>query len=91
MITFSNVSFLPDDVRDCKMMAHCLFHEVIWYMMNFYLFWVCYIRSRLADFFTNCQPEARSISGCLKESYADCLLAYSGLIGKSNIEKDHLT
>ncbi|XP_007259241.2 GDNF family receptor alpha-1b [Astyanax mexicanus] len=38
-------------------------------------------RSRLADFFTNCQPEARSISGCLKESYADCLLAYSGLIG----------
>ncbi|XP_076855369.1 GDNF family receptor alpha-1b [Brachyhypopomus gauderio] len=38
-------------------------------------------RSRLADFFTNCQPEARSVSGCLKESYADCLLAYSGLIG----------
>lgn len=38
-------------------------------------------RSRLADFFSNCQPEARSISGCLKESYADCLLAYSGLIG----------
>ncbi|XP_062859815.1 GDNF family receptor alpha-1b [Trichomycterus rosablanca] len=38
-------------------------------------------RSRLADFFTSCQPEARSISGCLKENYADCLLAYSGLIG----------
>ncbi|TRY99236.1 hypothetical protein DNTS_003380, partial [Danionella cerebrum] len=38
-------------------------------------------RSRLADFLTNCQPEARSISGCLKENYADCLLAYSGLIG----------
>ncbi|XP_048362144.1 GDNF family receptor alpha-1 [Sphaerodactylus townsendi] len=38
-------------------------------------------RSRLADFFTNCQPESRSISSCLKENYADCLLAYSGLIG----------
>ncbi|XP_074815379.1 GDNF family receptor alpha-1 isoform X3 [Natator depressus] len=37
-------------------------------------------RSRLADFFTNCQPESRSISSCLKENYADCLLAYSGLI-----------
>lgn len=39
------------------------------------------LRSRLADFFANCQPEPRSVSGCLKESYADCLLAYSGLIG----------
>uniref|UniRef100_A0A665V0F5 GDNF family receptor alpha n=1 Tax=Echeneis naucrates TaxID=173247 RepID=A0A665V0F5_ECHNA len=38
-------------------------------------------RSRLADFFVNCQPESRSLSGCLKENYADCLLAYSGLIG----------
>ncbi|KAJ7984643.1 hypothetical protein DPEC_G00356890 [Dallia pectoralis] len=38
-------------------------------------------RSRLADFFTNCQPEAHSMSGCLRENYADCLLAYSGLIG----------
>ncbi|XP_030058517.1 GDNF family receptor alpha-1 [Microcaecilia unicolor] len=38
-------------------------------------------RSRLADFLTNCQPEPRSVSGCLKENYADCLLAYSGLIG----------
>lgn len=41
---------------------------------------VCF-RSRLADFFVNCQPEPRSLSGCLKENYADCLLAYSGLIG----------
>lgn len=40
-------------------------------------------RSRLADFFTNCQPESRSVSNCLKENYADCLLAYSGLIGKT--------
>ncbi|XP_027021687.1 GDNF family receptor alpha-1a isoform X1 [Tachysurus fulvidraco] len=38
-------------------------------------------RSRLADFFSNCQPERRSMSGCLKENYADCLLSYSGLIG----------
>uniref|UniRef100_A0A1A7WE24 GDNF family receptor alpha n=1 Tax=Iconisemion striatum TaxID=60296 RepID=A0A1A7WE24_9TELE len=38
-------------------------------------------RSRLADFFVNCMPEPRSLSGCLKENYADCLLAYSGLIG----------
>ncbi|KAF7221368.1 GDNF family receptor alpha-1-like [Nothobranchius furzeri] len=40
-------------------------------------------RSRLADFFVNCMPEPRSLSGCLKENYADCLLAYSGLIGES--------
>uniref|UniRef100_UPI0037E8F907 GDNF family receptor alpha-1a isoform X2 n=1 Tax=Semicossyphus pulcher TaxID=241346 RepID=UPI0037E8F907 len=38
-------------------------------------------RSRLADFFVNCQPEPRSLSGCLKENYADCLLSYSGLVG----------
>ncbi|KAJ8264722.1 hypothetical protein GJAV_G00153040 [Gymnothorax javanicus] len=38
-------------------------------------------RSRLADFFANCQPEPRTRSGCLKENYADCLLSYSGLIG----------
>ncbi|XP_034050501.1 GDNF family receptor alpha-1b [Thalassophryne amazonica] len=38
-------------------------------------------RSRLADFISSCQPEARSISGCLRENYADCLLSYSGLIG----------
>ncbi|XP_069756124.1 GDNF family receptor alpha-1-like [Narcine bancroftii] len=38
-------------------------------------------RSRLADFITNCQPEPRSASGCLRQNYAACLLAYSGLIG----------
>ncbi|XP_048223368.1 GDNF family receptor alpha-1-like [Perognathus longimembris pacificus] len=38
-------------------------------------------RSRLADFFINCQPQSRSVTSCLKENYADCLLAYSGLIG----------
>ncbi|EPY82161.1 GDNF family receptor alpha-1 precursor [Camelus ferus] len=43
--------------------------------------WMAVPLSRLADFFTNCQPESRSVSSCLKENYADCLLAYSGLIG----------
>ncbi|XP_075071702.1 GDNF family receptor alpha-1 [Mixophyes fleayi] len=38
-------------------------------------------RSRLAHFFTDCQSDPRSVSGCLKENYAECLLAYSGLIG----------
>ncbi|KAF3704395.1 GDNF family receptor alpha-1 [Channa argus] len=38
-------------------------------------------RSRLADFISNCQPEVHSISGCMRENYADCLLSYSGLIG----------
>ncbi|KAG9462690.1 hypothetical protein GDO78_023307, partial [Eleutherodactylus coqui] len=38
-------------------------------------------RSRLAHFLTDCQPDLRSVSGCLKENYAECLLAYSGLIG----------
>ncbi|XP_028990539.1 GDNF family receptor alpha-1b [Betta splendens] len=38
-------------------------------------------RSRLADFISNCQPEAHSMSGCLRENYAGCLLSYSGLIG----------
>lgn len=47
-----------------------------------YIYLYIFFRSRLADFLSNCQPEARSISGCLKENYADCLLAYSGLIGK---------
>ncbi|XP_043911759.1 GDNF family receptor alpha-1 [Protopterus annectens] len=41
--------------------------------------YVC--RSRLADFFTNCQSETRTASGCLKENYANCLISYSGLIG----------
>ncbi|TNN80074.1 GDNF family receptor alpha-1 [Liparis tanakae] len=40
-------------------------------------------RSRLADFISNCQPEAHSVSGCLRGSYADCLLSYSGLIGNA--------
>ncbi|KAB0382605.1 hypothetical protein FD755_004522 [Muntiacus reevesi] len=48
----------------------------------FHCCWKCkLVQSRLADFFTNCQPESRSVSSCLKENYADCLLAYSGLIG----------
>ncbi|XP_038641478.1 GDNF family receptor alpha-2-like [Scyliorhinus canicula] len=38
-------------------------------------------RSRLADFLSNCQPSAQSMSGCFRENYAACLLSYSGLIG----------
>ncbi|XP_067879555.1 GDNF family receptor alpha-2-like isoform X2 [Heterodontus francisci] len=38
-------------------------------------------RSRLADFLSNCQPSAQSVSGCFRENYAACLLSYSGLIG----------
>uniref|UniRef100_A0A8C7WPJ0 Gdnf family receptor alpha 1b n=1 Tax=Oryzias sinensis TaxID=183150 RepID=A0A8C7WPJ0_9TELE len=38
-------------------------------------------RSRLLDFTSNCQSEVHSISGCFTENYADCLLAYSRLIG----------
>lgn len=53
------------------------------------MFCVCF-RSRLADFFVNCQPEPRSLSGCLKENYADCLLAYSGLIGEFGFFKKKL-
>ncbi|XP_078392747.1 GDNF family receptor alpha-2-like [Cetorhinus maximus] len=37
--------------------------------------------SRLADFLSNCQPSAQSLSGCFRENYAACLLSYSGLIG----------
>eukprot|EP00066_Takifugu_rubripes_P006490 XP_003971315.1 PREDICTED: GDNF family receptor alpha-4-like [Takifugu rubripes] len=38
-------------------------------------------RSRLADFHQNCQPSPKSASGCVRESRAMCLKAYSGLIG----------
>ncbi|XP_069773553.1 GDNF family receptor alpha-2-like isoform X2 [Narcine bancroftii] len=38
-------------------------------------------RSRLADFLSNCQPSTQGGSGCFRENYASCLLAYSGLIG----------
>ncbi|XP_042200391.1 GDNF family receptor alpha-1 [Callorhinchus milii] len=38
-------------------------------------------RSRLADFLTNCQPALKAMSGCFRENYPACLLAYSGLIG----------
>ncbi|XP_051925480.1 GDNF family receptor alpha-1b [Hippocampus zosterae] len=41
--------------------------------------YVC--RSRLADFMSSCRPDAGSPSGCLRGNYADCLLAYSGLVG----------
>ncbi|XP_067884835.1 GDNF family receptor alpha-4a [Heterodontus francisci] len=38
-------------------------------------------RSRLAEFQTSCQPSTQSVSGCLRENYAACLLSYTGIIG----------
>ncbi|KAM7397925.1 hypothetical protein PAMA_006001 [Pampus argenteus] len=38
-------------------------------------------RSRFADFQQNCQPSPLSASGCMRESRAMCLKAYTGLIG----------
>ncbi|KAM4620333.1 GDNF family receptor alpha-4-like [Polymixia lowei] len=38
-------------------------------------------RSRFADFQHNCQPSPLSPSGCMRESRAMCLKAYTGLIG----------
>ncbi|XP_017293287.1 GDNF family receptor alpha-4 [Kryptolebias marmoratus] len=38
-------------------------------------------RSRFADFQQNCQPSSVSASGCVRESRAMCLKAYTGLIG----------
>ncbi|XP_072433290.1 GDNF family receptor alpha-4a isoform X2 [Chiloscyllium punctatum] len=37
-------------------------------------------RSRLAEFQTSCQPSTQSVSGCLRENYAACLLSYTGII-----------
>ncbi|XP_054899980.1 GDNF family receptor alpha-4-like [Poeciliopsis prolifica] len=38
-------------------------------------------RSRFADFQHNCQQSSLSASGCMRESRAMCLKAYTGLIG----------
>jgi len=43
---------------------------------------VCF-RSRFADFQHNCQPSSLSASGCVRESRAMCLKAYTGLIGEA--------
>lgn len=40
------------------------------------------IRSRYAEFQFNCQPSLQAASGCQRDSYAACLLAYTGIIGK---------
>lgn len=40
------------------------------------------IRSRYAEFQFNCQPSLQAASGCRRDSYAACLLAYTGIIGK---------
>uniref|UniRef100_A0A8D2MKE7 GDNF/GAS1 domain-containing protein n=1 Tax=Zonotrichia albicollis TaxID=44394 RepID=A0A8D2MKE7_ZONAL len=41
--------------------------------------YVC--RSRYAEFQFNCQPSPQAASGCRRDSYAACLLAYTGIIG----------
>ncbi|XP_044875469.1 GDNF family receptor alpha-4 isoform X3 [Mauremys mutica] len=41
--------------------------------------YVC--RSRYAEFQFNCQPSPQSATGCRRENYAACLLAYTGIIG----------
>ena len=41
------------------------------------------IRSRYAEFQFNCQPSLQAASGCRRDSYAACLLAYTGIIGKT--------
>ncbi|KFW75823.1 GDNF family receptor alpha-4, partial [Manacus vitellinus] len=41
--------------------------------------YVC--RSRYAEFQFNCQPSLQAARGCRRESYAACLLAYTGIIG----------
>ncbi|RLV88713.1 hypothetical protein DV515_00015366 [Chloebia gouldiae] len=38
-------------------------------------------RSRYAEFQFNCQPSPQAASGCRRDSYAACLLAYTGIIG----------
>nr|XP_056711553.1 GDNF family receptor alpha-4 [Euleptes europaea] len=41
--------------------------------------YVC--RSRYAEFQYNCQPSTQSATGCRRENFAACLLAYTGIIG----------
>lgn len=41
--------------------------------------YVC--RSRFAEFQYNCQPSKQTSSGCERDNYAACLLAYTGIIG----------
>ncbi|XP_073467125.1 GDNF family receptor alpha-4 [Aquarana catesbeiana] len=38
-------------------------------------------RSRLAAFQLDCQPSPHSVTGCARENYAACLMAYTGIIG----------
>ncbi|KAM9329064.1 GDNF family receptor alpha-4 [Gastrophryne carolinensis] len=38
-------------------------------------------RSRLAAFQLSCKPLQHSMTGCAKENYAACLMAYTGIIG----------
>ncbi|OCT96590.1 GDNF family receptor alpha-4 [Xenopus laevis] len=38
-------------------------------------------RSRFVEFQLNCQPSLQSATGCARENYGACLLAYTGIIG----------
>ncbi|XP_053560297.1 GDNF family receptor alpha-4 [Bombina bombina] len=40
-------------------------------------------RSRFAEFQFNCQPSLQSVTGCARENYAACLMAYTGIIGSA--------
>ncbi|XP_077465108.1 GDNF family receptor alpha-4 [Stigmatopora argus] len=40
-------------------------------------------KSRLAQFYQDCEPSEESTSGCKKRNYGACLLAYTGLIGST--------
>ncbi|MEE6520544.1 hypothetical protein FKM82_018451 [Ascaphus truei] len=40
-------------------------------------------RSRFAEFQFNCQPSPQSATGCARENYAACLMAYTGIIGSA--------
>ncbi|XP_029819570.1 GDNF family receptor alpha-4 [Manacus vitellinus] len=50
--------------------------------------YVC--RSRYAEFQFNCQPSLQAASGCRRESYAACLLAYTGIIASQVAGEERL-
>ncbi|KAM4707960.1 GDNF family receptor alpha-4 [Discoglossus pictus] len=40
-------------------------------------------KSRFAEFQFKCQPSPQSATGCARENYAACLMAYTGIIGSA--------
>lgn len=57
------------------------------YILHLILNFLCFCRSRFADFLSNCQPSHQTASGCLKDSTGLCLRAYAGLIGTKRTKK----